>query len=153
MPRVPMHCRTDTFLLDSLGNLSPVVLLLPGGCVAAGITLAAGACMPFVAPFATRTGSLVKLSEADFQQAVALGPTPSDQCCLDAGAFTRGVSTRPDAAGILKRESPGLGFWNLAHVLLNLETRVGLLKPCPCAAQVRQRLLHPERVCTPAMPC
>ena len=51
--------------------------------------------MPFVAPFAARTTSLAKLSDTDFQQAVALGPTPSNQCCMDAGAFVRQVSHFP----------------------------------------------------------
>ena len=68
-------------------------LIMPGGCIEAGITLAAGPCMPFVAPFAARTASLAKLSDTEFQQAVALGPTPSNQCCTDAGAFVREVST------------------------------------------------------------
>lgn len=51
-----------------------------------------GACFDFVAPFGADYGQLASLGDADFRQAVALGPTPTDQCCKDARTFVTGVS-------------------------------------------------------------
>lgn len=61
-------------------------------CLPEANTLVTGACLDFVAAFQADTEALSKLSERDFRQAVAIGPTPSDQCCIDAAAYVRGVS-------------------------------------------------------------
>jgi hypothetical protein len=61
-------------------------------CIAKSNTLVTGACVQFVASFqGSSADALGKLSEADFREAVAVGPTPSDQCCTDAGLFVHGV--------------------------------------------------------------
>lgn len=123
----------------ALLNIITRLLLLPGGCVAAGITLAAGACMPFVAPYATRTASLAKLSEADFQQAVALGPTPSDQCCVDAGAFVKGVSTEHDKQTLNAVQLCSSSVFHAAQsacACMRTRCSVVLLQGCACEARM-----------------
>lgn len=54
--------------------------------------LVTGMCLPFMAQFQTDGARLAKLSERDFRQAIAIGPTPSDRCCRDAKDFTMAVS-------------------------------------------------------------
>ena len=56
-----------------------------------------GECLPFMAEFQGNGAALAKLSQHDFTQAVAIGPTPTDKCCRDAKDFTmavRHISTR-----------------------------------------------------------
>lgn len=48
-------------------------------------------CLPFMAQFQTGGAALAKLSERDFRQAIAIGPTPTDRCCRDAKDFTTAV--------------------------------------------------------------
>ena len=54
-----------------------------------------GECLPFMAEFQMRGPALGRMSAADFRQAVAIGPTPTDQCCRDAKAFVTQVSALP----------------------------------------------------------
>ena len=51
-----------------------------------------GECLPFMAEFQMRGPALAKMSAADFRQAIAIGPTPTDQCCRDAKAFVTQAS-------------------------------------------------------------
>jgi hypothetical protein len=60
-------------------------------CIPAGTRLVAGACVAFSAPFRERPDVLARLGDAAFREAIALGPTPSDQCCADLKAFAEGV--------------------------------------------------------------
>ena len=45
-----------------------------------------------MAEFQVRGPALAKMSGADFRQAIAIGPTPTDQCCRDAKAFVTQAS-------------------------------------------------------------
>ena len=60
-----------------------------------------GECLPFIAEFRMRGPALAKMSAADFRQAVAVGPTPTDQCCRDAKAF----ATQASALSPVERRS------------------------------------------------
>ena len=61
-------------------------------CLAAEKQLVVGECLPFMAEFQMRGPALAKMSAADFRQAIAIGPTPTDQCCRDAKAFVTQAS-------------------------------------------------------------
>lgn len=61
-------------------------------CTERATVMVAGACFDFTAPFREDYGRLASLGEADFRQAIALGATPSDQCCADARVFVSGVT-------------------------------------------------------------
>ena len=60
-------------------------------CLALTRQLVTGMCIPFMAQFQTGGAALAKLSERDFRQAIAIGPTPTDRCCRDAKDFTTAV--------------------------------------------------------------
>ena len=61
-------------------------------CLAAEKQLVVGECLPFMAEFQMKGPALAKMSDAAFRQAIAIGPTPTDQCCRDAKAFVTQVS-------------------------------------------------------------
>ncbi|CAL5229095.1 g12355 [Coccomyxa viridis] len=63
--------------------------------------LVTGMCLPFMAQFQTDGARLAKLSERDFRQAIAIGPTPSDRCCRDAKDFTMAACACDPAAETL----------------------------------------------------
>ena len=70
-------------------------------CLAATKQLVVGECLPFMAEFQVNGPALAKMNTADFRQAIAVGPTPTDQCCRDAKAFVTQVS----ASLTIKRRS------------------------------------------------
>lgn len=57
--------------------------------------LVGGACFDFVGPFRVDYDHLASLGSTEFEQAVALGPTPTNDCCTDAHAFVSEVSPLP----------------------------------------------------------
>ena len=60
-------------------------------CLGATKQMVTGECLPFMAQFQLQGPALAHMSDAAFRQAVAIGPTPTDQCCRDAKAFVIGV--------------------------------------------------------------
>ncbi|CAL8466475.1 g6011 [Coccomyxa elongata] len=56
-------------------------------CTEKASVLVGSACFDFVGPFRLDYDHLASLGASDFEQAVALGPTPTNDCCNDAHAF------------------------------------------------------------------
>ncbi|KAK9902876.1 hypothetical protein WJX75_009538 [Coccomyxa subellipsoidea] len=122
------HTSFDNLVKTSVPSAGPALAQTPAAAPAPGISLysafapsaaqgnkctegakwlVTGACFDFVAPFGADYGQLASLGDADFRQAVALGPTPTDQCCEDARTFVTGACA---CDALVAAAAPALGM-------------------------------------------